>query len=549
MSMGWFGAPKEEQEKQRVYFSAIDGLKKMYKDQILPVEDMFKYGNMVSPSLTDADFDAKPQVLLLGQYSVGKTSFIRYVMERDFPGAHIGPEPTTDRFWAVMHGPSERITPGNALAVQADKPFRGLSQFGTGFLSKFESSQCPCPILESVTFVDTPGVLSGEKQRIGRSYDFVKVVQWFAEKSDLILLLFDAHKLDISDEFKRTLSALAGVDDKIRVVLNKADQVDDQQLMRVYGALMWSLGKVFTTPEVKRVYISSFNDKPFREGTNAALFEREREDLLKELRDLPRNAAVRKINDLVKRTRYVKVHALLLGHLRNQMPSIFGKSSKQQELLDNMPDVFRTVQREHHLPYGDFPTIENFCAAVRDYDFSKFPKLDVKMIEQMDKVLSSDVPTIMNQFPTEREDEARAAAAAAAGASGAAAAGGNPFDAFQVVRKVTAVEWAISVGDQTKYRNIFQSASPIDGMLPGEAAKAVLVKSKLPFEILGKIWALSDIDGDGALDVDEFAVAMHLCHQAMAGSPVEDVLPPNLVPPSKRGFSPAAEDPFGTGSA
>ena len=29
--------------------------------------------------------------------------------------------------------------------------------------------------------------------------------------------------------------------------------------MRVYGALMWSLGKVFKTPEVNRVYIGSFN--------------------------------------------------------------------------------------------------------------------------------------------------------------------------------------------------------------------------------------------------------------------------------------------------
>lgn len=27
------------------------------------------------------------------------------------------------------------------------------------------------------------------------------------------------------------------------------------QLMRVYGALMWSLGKVLNTPEVVRVYI------------------------------------------------------------------------------------------------------------------------------------------------------------------------------------------------------------------------------------------------------------------------------------------------------
>jgi hypothetical protein len=36
----------------------------------------------------------------------------------------------------------------------------------------------------------------------------------------------------------------------VRVILNKSDQVDQQQLMRVYGALMWSLGKVFRSPEV-----------------------------------------------------------------------------------------------------------------------------------------------------------------------------------------------------------------------------------------------------------------------------------------------------------
>ena len=47
------------------------------------------------------------------------------------------------------------------------------------------------------------------------------------------------------------IQSLKGHDDKVRVVLNKADQVDMQQLMRVYGALMWSLGKVFRSPEVR----------------------------------------------------------------------------------------------------------------------------------------------------------------------------------------------------------------------------------------------------------------------------------------------------------
>ena len=64
-------------------------------------------------------------------------------------------------------------------------------------------------------------MLSGEKQRIGRSYNFPEVISWFAERADRILLLFDAHKLDISDEFKSAIESLRGHDDKIKVVLNK----------------------------------------------------------------------------------------------------------------------------------------------------------------------------------------------------------------------------------------------------------------------------------------------------------------------------------------
>jgi len=71
-----------------------------------------------------------------------------------------------------------------------------------------------------------------------------------AELVDRIILLFDPHKLDISDEFSRTMHAIRSNEEKIIIVLNKLDKIDNQRLMRVYGALMWSLGNVFTTPEV-----------------------------------------------------------------------------------------------------------------------------------------------------------------------------------------------------------------------------------------------------------------------------------------------------------
>ncbi|XP_073090019.1 epidermal growth factor receptor substrate 15 isoform X2 [Manis javanica] len=56
--------------------------------------------------------------------------------------------------------------------------------------------------------------------------------------------------------------------------------------------------------------------------------------------------------------------------------------------------------------------------------------------------------------------------------------------------------------------------------------------AELPWAV--KVWELSDIDHDGMLDRDEFAVAMFLVYCALEKEPVPMSLPPALVPPSKR---------------
>ena len=149
---------------------------------------------------------------------------------------------------------------------------------------------------------------------------------------------------------------------------------------------MWSLGKVLNTPEVMKVYIGSFWEHPYQNEENAKLFDAERNDLLKDLYSLPKYAAVRKVNELVKRARSAKVHAYIISHLRSEMPAVFGKDKKKEKLLEDLNVEFNKVHRQFQLPAGDFPELNSFRDRLRPYDFNKFSKLNQKLIDAMDQV-------------------------------------------------------------------------------------------------------------------------------------------------------------------
>ncbi|KAL6975252.1 EH domain-containing protein 1 [Sarracenia purpurea var. burkii] len=153
---------------------------------------------------------------------------------------------------------------------------------------------------------------------------------------------------------------------------------------------------------------SSFNGKPVNEAASGPigkeLFEKEQEDLLSDLKDIPKKACDRRINEFVKRARAAKIHSYIISHLKEEMPFMMGKAKAQQRLFDNLADEFEKVKREHHLPAGDFPNIEQFREVLSGQNLDNFKRLKPKMIEAVDEMVSYDIPELLNKFRNPYDD-------------------------------------------------------------------------------------------------------------------------------------------------
>lgn len=100
----------------------------------------------------------------------------------------------------------------------------------------------------------------------------------------------------------------------------------------------------------------------------------------------------------------------------------------------------------------------------------------------------------------------------------------------------TGAEWLISPAEKAQFDNIFTTVDTAKaGIISGDQAVAFFTNAQLPEDVLAQIWDLADIDADGQLTKDEFAVAMYLVRQQRSKKePLPATLPPALVPPSMR---------------
>ncbi|KZF20589.1 hypothetical protein L228DRAFT_253800 [Xylona heveae TC161] len=150
-------------------------------------------------------------------------------------------------------------------------------------------------------------------------------------------------------------------------------------------------------------------------------------------------------------------------------------------------------------------------------------------------------PTGMYAAPSPRPGDVHPMAAIPRQFSGASGRPQSPmsrssFAAPPQSAQSTGTDWAIGPQDKAQFDSIFSTLDKANlGFITGDQAVAFFGNSKLPEEVLAQVWDLADINSEGKLNRDEFAVAMHLIRQQrMKRGVLPAALPPNLIPPSMR---------------
>jgi EH domain-containing protein 1 len=267
----------------------------------------------------------RPMVLILGNYSSGKSTLINEFLGADIQA--IGQAPTDDSFTIITHDPTipenepVRTTEerdGKFLLHDPEYPFEILKKHGQRFAAHFRLKKINSPFLENLALIDTPGMLDSITER-DRGYDYQDVIGDLAQLADLVLVLFDPHKAGTVREahtsLRETISART-FEDRVLFVLNRIDECSSlSDLLQVYGTLCWNLSQITGRKDIPTIHLTySSRAAKLPEGGPAGdqiflyYLENQRQKLKNAVLDAPR----RRLDNLAT---FVETHSERLDHL------------------------------------------------------------------------------------------------------------------------------------------------------------------------------------------------------------------------------------------
>ncbi|MBR9982770.1 MAG: dynamin family protein [Desulfatitalea sp.] len=294
-------------------------LLEMVAEQLTPVA--LRYGYSDVPLETTIKW--RPQVLVLGSYSSGKSTLIN-----DFLGFKVqatGQAPTDDSFTVITYDdslPSDaplQVTEkrdGKFLLNDSEYPFESLKKHGQRFAAHFRLKKVNAPFLKHLAIIDTPGMLDSITER-DRGYNYQDVIGDLAQIADLVLVLFDPHKAgtvrEIHTSLRETLPART-FEDRVLFVLNRIDECSSMiDLLRVYGTLCWNLSQITGRKDIPMIHLTYSNQEAEAQNQNRDIsylryLENQREELKKAVLHAPHY----RLDNLAS---FVETHGQRLAHL------------------------------------------------------------------------------------------------------------------------------------------------------------------------------------------------------------------------------------------
>lgn len=244
--------------KSEVREEIEEQIKNIVSSSLKPYDRVFQFTSDVTNTM--------PMVMLLGNHSSGKSTLINYLCGRDIQTT--GVAPTDDGFTIIRRGEFDMNDDGPTAVSNPNYQFQALQPFGLSFITRFKVKTRTMPPTSGIPFdmmlVDTPGMIDtpvhvADRTSLDgqlRGYDFLAATRWFAQRSDVILLMFDPANPGTTGETLDVLTkSLYGFEHKFILVLNKVDVFEKvTDYARAYGALCWNLSKVITMKDMPLIY-------------------------------------------------------------------------------------------------------------------------------------------------------------------------------------------------------------------------------------------------------------------------------------------------------
>lgn len=303
----------EQSEKilNKVAEITLKELKRLYENAIKPLEVLYKYRDLSNRHFGDSEIFSKPLVVFMGPWSGGKSSIINYLLDNEYNSTSLrtGAEPSPAYFNLLMYGDEPEVLDGTQLA--ADFTFSGLQKFGQGLEERLRGLKLPSELLKKINIVEIPGILEVRKQ-VSRMFPFNDACQWFIDRADIIFLVYDPSKLDVGPETEAILDQLKGREHQTRIVLNKADQVKPEELMRVQGALIWNISPLMSSAQPPLMYTTSLWSRPYETWAPVRLMQAQERAFLRDLRSAVDKRIENKISSARRFAVRVRNHAKMV---------------------------------------------------------------------------------------------------------------------------------------------------------------------------------------------------------------------------------------------